>query len=350
MKKIALGMSGGLDSSVAAYLLKEEGWQVTGVYLQMLEDDQAQAAIDDARRVAQDLDIDFFVFDVRKTFREKVIDYFTETYIKGLTPNPCVVCNREIKFKLLFDLVKDLDINYIASGHYVDIFYDEEKSFYYLKKAKDLTKDQSYFLYYLNQESLSRIVFPLASYTKEQVKEIALEAGLHIAGKKDSQEICFINNNDYKKFLQASFGPNTFKEGPVYNMDGELLGQHEGLPFYTIGQRKGLGISLREPAYVIKKDRQKNALYLGKNEDLFSKGLIAGETNLVDGRLFDENYYYDVKIRYSLQTAEARVKHLDDHKIEVSFKEAQRAISPGQSLVIYKDDILVGGGVILKNL
>lgn len=350
MKKVALGMSGGVDSSVSAFLLKEAGCEVIGVYLQMLEKEDSQAAMEDARRVCEKLNIDFFVFDVRKEFKEKVIDYFTGAYLKGLTPNPCVVCNREIKFKLFFDLVKDLDIDYLASGHYVDIFFDQDKSACYLKQAKDLSKDQSYFLYYLNQDFLSKTLFPLATYTKEEVKELALKAGLHLARKKDSQEICFISNNDYKAFLLDSFGPEAFAKGPVYNMQGKLLGQHQGLPFYTIGQRKGLGLSLQEPAYVVSKDLENNALYLGQDQDLYSEGLLADQLNLVDGQLLDENTLYDVKIRYSLKTAQAKIKHSQADKIEVYFQEAQRAISPGQSVVIYKDNILLAGGVILKSL
>ncbi len=350
MKKVALGMSGGVDSSVSALLLKEAGYEVTGVYLQMLEKDKSQAASEDARQVAEKLGIDFLVFDVRKEFKEKVIDYFTDSYLKGLTPNPCVVCNREIKFKLFFDLVKDLDIQYLASGHYVDLYHDPQKNAYYLKQARDLSKDQSYFLYYLNQASLSKTIFPLASYTKEEVKELALKADLHLARKKDSQEICFISDNDYKKFLLESIGQKAFAKGPVYNMQGELLGQHQGLPFYTIGQRKGLGLSLKEPAYVVSKNLEGNALYLGQDKDLYSGGLLADELNLVDGSLLDENIIYDVKIRYSLKTAQARVKHLSKDKIEVYFLENQRAISPGQSIVIYKDNILLAGGVILKSL
>lgn len=347
MKKVVVGMSGGVDSSVTAYLLKKQGYEVIGVYLQMIEKENAEKAFNDAQRVAEQLGIEFRHYDIRDKFKEKVISYFTEAYISGITPNPCVVCNREIKFKLFFELVKELDVDYLATGHYVRVLKNKETGLYHLGKAEDTFKDQTYFLYYLNQDVLSRVIFPLGDYKKEEVKKIAAENGLHVAQKSESQEICFIPDNDYKRYLKEAFGENAFQKGPVYDLEGNKVGEHLGLPFYTIGQRKGLGISLEYPAYVIGTDKEKNALYLGKNENLFSNKLIAGEINLLVGGSFDENEEYDIKIRYSVRTSKGRVKNLSKGRVEISFTEAQRAITPGQSVVLYKDDLLVGGGVIL---
>lgn len=347
MKKVAVGMSGGVDSSVTAYLLKKQGYEVVGVYLQMIEKEDAEKGLTDAKRVAEQLGIEFRHFDIRDKFKEKVIKYFTDSYIAGITPNPCVVCNREIKFKLFFDLVKEFDVDYLATGHYVKVIKDEKTGYFHLGKAEDLFKDQTYFLYYLNQDVLSKVIFPLGDYEKEDVKKIAAEAGLHVAQKSESQEICFIPDNDYKRYLREAFGDKAFKKGPVFDLEGKKVGEHHGLPFYTIGQRKGLGISMEYPAYVIGTDKEKNALYLGKNENLFSNKLTAGEVNLLTGETFEENIEYDIKIRYSTKTSKGRVKNLPDGKIEVSFTEPQRAITPGQSVVLYKGDLLVGGGVIM---
>ncbi len=347
MKKVAVGMSGGVDSSVTAYLLKKQGYEVVGVYLQMIEKKDAEKGLADARRVAEQLGIEFRHFDIRDKFKEKVIKYFTDSYIAGITPNPCVVCNREIKFKLFFDLVKDFDVDYLATGHYVKVIKDEKSGFFHLEKAEDALKDQTYFLYYLNQDVLSKVLFPLGEYKKEEVKKIAEEAGLYVAQKSESQEICFIPDNDYKKYLKEAFGDKTFKKGPVFDLENKKVGKHLGLPFYTIGQRKGLGISMEYPAYVIKTDQEKNALYLGKNENLFSDKLIAGEINLLTGVSFDEDTEYDIKIRYSTRTSKGKVRSLLQGKIKVSFTEPQRAITPGQSVVLYKEDLLVGGGVIM---
>lgn len=346
MKKIALGMSGGVDSSVAAYLLKEQGFEVTGIYLQMTDKEDIDQSYIDAQKVSEQLGIEFRHYDIRKQFKEKVISYFMDSYLNGITPNPCIVCNREIKFKLFFELIKDLDFDYIATGHYVKVSQDKESSLYYLGKAEDEIKDQTYFLYYLNQAILSKALFPLGNYKKEEVKKIAKEIGLHVAQKSESQEICFITDNDYKNYLRQAFGDKTFNKGPVIDMDGAKIGEHLGLPFYTIGQRKGLGISLEYPAYVVGWDQKNNTLQLGRNEDLFSDRLIAGEINVLDGNSFEEDLDYDIKIRYSVKTSRGKVKNLKNNRIEVNFTEAQRAITPGQSVVIYKNERLIGGGVI----
>lgn len=350
MKKVAVGMSGGVDSSVTAYLLKEQGYQVIGVYLQMIEKEDAAKGLNDARKVAEQLGIEFRHFDIRDKFKEKVIKYFTDSYLAGITPNPCVFCNREIKFKLFFDLVKDLDVDYLATGHYVKVLKNEENGKYYLGKASDEKKDQTYFLYYLNQDVLKKVIFPLGDFIKDEVKEIAGKAGLHVAQKSESQEICFIPDNDYKKYLRTAFGEKAFKKGPVFDMEGNLVGEHMGLPFYTIGQRKGLGISMEYPAYVIATDIEKNALYLGEPENLFSNKLTASEINLLDGGAFEEDWEYDIKIRYSVRTAKGKVKYLPDGNIQVLFSEPQRAITPGQSVVFYKKNLLIGGGVILNSI
>lgn len=349
MKKVAVGLSGGVDSSVTAYLLKKEGYEVTGVYLRMIENENADQSFLDAQRIAEQLGIEFKHYDVTKIFKEKVISYFTEAYITGITPNPCIVCNREIKFKLFFDLLKDLEFDYFATGHYVKVVKDEESSLYYLAKAEDEKKDQTYFLYSLTQDILKKVIFPLGAYKKEEVKKIAKETDLFVALKKESQEICFIPDNDYKKYLINIFGEKVFKKGPVVDMEGNIVGEHLGLPFYTIGQRKGLGLSMESPVYVIGWNHKNNILNIGKNKDLFSSKLIADEVNIVDGNTFDENVEYDIKIRYSVKTAKGKVKNLPEGKIQVDFIEPQRAITPGQSVVFYKKDYLIGGGVIINN-
>lgn len=349
MKKIAVGMSGGVDSSVTAYLLKEQGYEVIGVYLQMTDKEGIDQSYLDAQMVSQKLGIELLHFDIRKQFKDKVIKYFLESYIKGITPNPCVVCNRDIKFKLFFELIKDLNFDYVATGHYVRVIKNEKTLKYYLAKAVDEKKDQTYFLHYLNQDVLKKVVFPLGNYKKEQVKKIAEEHELHVARKRESQEICFIADNDYKKYLKTAFGENAFVKGPVYDLEGNKRGEHLGLAFYTIGQRKGLGISLEYPAYVVGWDQKNNILYLGKNEDLYSYSLIAGEMNNVEGDTFDEDLEYDIKIRYSIKTSKGKVQNLPDGQIKVLFTDPQRAITPGQSVVLYRNGCLIGGGVILSS-
>ena len=350
MKKVAVGMSGGVDSAVTAYLLKKQGYHVIGVYMQMIDSGNYEKNLSDAQKVAEMLGIDFKYYDIRDSFREKVIKYFTDSYVKGLNPNPCVICNKEIKFKLFFDLVKEFDVDYISTGHYARTGQDPATGQFFIKKAKDLNKDQTYFLYYLNQSVLKKVIFPLGDYYKDEVKEIAEKAGLHIARKSESQEICFIPDNDYKKYLVSIYGQESFKKGDILDQKGKKIGEHKGLPFYTIGQRKGLGISLEYPSYVTGFNEKNNILYIGRNEDLFSNKLIAGDYNLIHVDDFDEGMEYDIKIRYSVKTSKGIVKKIGDNKIEVIFKEPQRAITPGQSVVFYQEDYLIGGGIILESV
>ncbi len=346
MNKIAVGMSGGVDSSVTAYLLKKQGYEVTGVYLQMIDDIHAEKAAGDAKKVADQIGIDFNRYDIRDKFKEKVIAYFTESYLAGVTPNPCVVCNKEIKFKLFFDLVKELGIDTIATGHYVKVEKDTQSGKYLLKKAEDERKDQTYFLYNLTQEVLQKVKFPLGDYKKDKVKEMADEAGLHVAKKSESQEICFISDNDYKSYLKEYYGDQVFQKGPIIDQQGNFVGEHTGLPFYTIGQRKGIGLSLDYPAYVTGFNQKENVLYIGEQNDLFTDTLTAEKYNLLHLDSFDEEYEYDIKIRYSNYTSKGYIKVNPDQTIIVNFKEPQRAVTPGQSVVFYDGDILIGGAVI----
>ena len=347
MNKIAVGMSGGVDSSVTAWLLKQQGYEVTGVYLRMIDHPNADKAVSDAKKVADQIGIDFREYDIRKEFKEKVEAYFSDAYLSGVTPNPCVVCNREIKFRLFFDLLKESGIDTIATGHYLNVQKDAETGKYIMRKAADPQKDQTYFLYHLSQEVLQKVMFPLAEYSKEQVKQMAADAGLHIAQKDESQEICFIPENDYKKYLKKHFGEETFIPGPIVDQQGHVVGTHTGLPFYTIGQRKGIGLSLSYPAYVTGFNHHQNTLYIGEKDQLFSDTLLAADYHLIHQDTFAPDKEYDIKIRYSSYTSKGKVSVNHDNTLRVTFNEPQRAITPGQSVVFYDGDVLIGGGIII---
>lgn len=348
MKKIAVGMSGGVDSAVTAWLLHQKGYEVTGVYLRMIPQDNWQKSMEDARAVAEKIGIPFTYYDIRKEFQEAVIRYFTDAYFSGITPNPCIICNREIKFKLFFNLARELGISNIATGHYLRLEEEPDTKKLMIRKAKDLNKDQTYFLYYLSQEVLRHSEFPLGEYTKQEVKDIAEKAGLPVARKQESQEICFIPENDYKAYLLENFGKQAFTPGQILDRDWKVVGTHHGLPFYTIGQRKGLGVAMPYPAYVTGFDKVNNRLFIGRNQDLFSSRLVASSCNLVHKEQVEEGEVYDIKIRYSLHTAKGTVRSLPDNRLEVSFFEPQRAITPGQSMVFYQGEILIGGGIITE--
>ncbi|HBQ25128.1 MAG TPA: tRNA 2-thiouridine(34) synthase MnmA [Syntrophomonas sp.] len=330
-------MSGGVDSFVAALLLKEQGYEVTGL---TMINWSSEVAVQAASAAAV-LNIPHIIVDLHEQFREKVIDYFVAVYEQGSTPNPCVVCNRFIKFGSLLDYALDLGFDMVATGHYARIEYDDTRKRYLLKKGKDLSKDQSYFLYGLNQKQLSYTLFPLGELTKQEVRSMARERNLEVAESKDSQEICFITG-DYRDFLQ---GKLQFKPGQVVDLQGNILGEHRGLPFYTVGQRKGLGISGRGPLYVVALDSENNRLVLDKLEHLYETSLTAVNNNLIYYEKLDYPLKVEARIRYRAPNTPALLTPQGD-KLLLEFDNPQRAITPGQSVVYYLGDYVLGGGTI----
>ncbi|MEN6327496.1 MAG: tRNA 2-thiouridine(34) synthase MnmA [Syntrophomonas sp.] len=335
--KIAVLMSGGVDSSVAAWLLKEQGHEVGG--LTMINWDAN--IVQKAQAAAGFLGIEHCFINLRKEFEEQVINYFCQAYARGETPNPCVVCNRTVKFGVLLEAARKMGYDMVATGHYARIIYEAERNRYLLKKGLDNRKDQSYFLYALKQEQLARIVFPLGDMTKSAVKALARQRGLQAAENPESQEICFIAD-DYRNFLQDRI---VCDSGEIVNVEGRQLGSHKGLAFYTTGQRKGLGISAGHPVYVVGKDLENNRLILDEEQYLFSRELKAVNGNLIYIDKLDSPLRVTAKIRYRAAEAPATI-FPDNDGIKVEFDQAQRAITPGQSVVFYIDDYVLGGGVI----
>lgn len=358
MKKVMLGMSGGVDSSVAAAVLLEKGYEVIGVTMQIWQDmDEDKkmveggccslSAVDDARRVANKLNIPYYVLNFRDVFKEKVIDYFVAEYKEGRTPNPCIACNRFVKFEAMLDKAKSMGIDYIATGHYAKIEYDEGLGRYLLKKSVTAAKDQTYALYTMTQDQLSRTLMPIGSYEKTRVREMAKEIGLTVANKPDSQEICFVDDNDYGRYI-AENTDTEIKPGYFVDIKGNILGKHKGIVHYTIGQRKGLGISLGKPAFVVEIDVANNRVILGDNDEVFKDTLIAKDLNWISIDKLNDDIEVTAKIRYSAKEAEAIVTPIENDRVMVKFQAPQRAITPGQSVVFYQGDIVVGGGTIEK--
>ncbi|MFQ6067342.1 MAG: tRNA 2-thiouridine(34) synthase MnmA [bacterium] len=360
-KRVVVAMSGGVDSSTAALLLKEEGYEVIGITMQIWPSDRiateadklggccSLGAVEDARRVARKLDIPYYVMNFRKVFAEKVIANFCEEYQRGRTPNPCIRCNQYLKFTALLERAKKLDACFIATGHYARIEFDPARRRYLLKKGVDSKKDQSYVLYTMTQFQLKHTLMPLGNLTKERVRRMAREGTLPVAEKSESQEICFIPDDDYGEFLRESL-PKATKPGPILDREGKVLGKHQGILFYTIGQRKGLGMATGEPLYVVSICRKKNAIVVGKDSDVYADELVATRINYVDREKLTEPAKLKAKIRYSAREAEATVTPSDKDGAWVKFKKPQRAITPGQAVVFYDRDILVGGGTIVKSV
>jgi len=382
MARIVVAMSGGVDSSVAAALLKEEGHEVIGMMLRLwsepgvIEDDGivrvaqnkccSLESVDDARRVARKLDIPFYLVNVEQEFKENVVDYFYQEYVAGRTPNPCLTCNRHIRFTVLLNRARSLDAEYLATGHYVRVDTDPHTGKRRLRRGLDREKDQSYVLHVLNQKQLTHACFPLGPYTKPQVRAMAAERGMTVAAKPESQEICFVAQDDYRGFIDryavtladkehVGVGATTQangliqlpKPGPIVDLSGKSLGRHRGLAYYTIGQRKGLGITSPEPLHVLKIDSEQNALIVGPAKELEKTSCTVSKMHYISGETPSEPFNALARIRYKAPEQEAVIRPLEGQRVRVTFSHPQRASTPGQAAVFYGsedgDEVLCGG-------
>ena len=358
MKKALIAMSGGVDSSVAALIMKEKGYDCIGITMKLYDSETGQACrsrtcctledVEDARQVASALSIPYYVLNFKDDFQKKVILPFVETYENGGTPNPCIRCNRFMKDEKLYKKAEELGCDYIVTGHYARIRYDEEKQRYLLLKAKDEKKDQSYVLYFLNQEQLKHSIFPLGEFeTKEEVRAIAEKNGFFNADKPDSQDICFVTSGSYGDFLEK-FRGKPYPKGYFVDEEGHKLGKHKGIIRYTIGQRKGLGLALKEPMYVAGKNLEKNQIILTKGPALYSEALEAEDFNWISMDPPKEEYPVTVKTRYNAKAVPAFVSVKEENNVLLRFEKPERAIAAGQAVVLYDGEIVVGGGTIKK--
>ncbi len=356
-KKVVVGMSGGVDSSVAAWLLKEQGYEVIGVTMQIWQDEAEQtleeqggccgvSAVNDARRVAAMLDIPYYVMNFKSEFKKNVIDYFVAEYLSGRTPNPCIACNRYVKWESLLKRSMDIGADYIATGHYARICRREDGRFALQKSATE-AKDQTYALYNLTQYQLSHTLMPVGDYTKEGIRGMAKHIGLRTADKPDSQEICFIPDHDYAGFIERERVGDVPPPGNFVTKEGKILGQHKGITHYTVGQRKGLGIALGAPVFVTKLRPETNEVVLGSNEEVFGTTLLADRVNFMSIADLEGKMEVTAKIRYNHNGAPCTIEKVGDDKVFCQFHEPVRAITPGQAVVFYDENIVVGGGTIL---
>lgn len=355
-QRALIAMSGGVDSSVAAALMCEEGYECIGVMMKLFRNETVDiprghtcCSLDDsedARRVASRLGMRFYVFNFTDDFSGQVIDRFVKAYEAGETPNPCIDCNRFMKFEKLYLRAKELDCDRIVTGHYARIAWDESRGRWLLKKAKNLAKDQSYVLYFMNQEQLAHTSFPLGEYeSKEQVRLLAETYGFTNARKHDSQDICFVANGDYGDFIEHYTGKK-YPHGAFVDTEGTVLGEHKGIIRYTIGQRRGLGLALPEPLYVCRKDRKENRVVLSRESGLYTRSLQASDFNWIACEEPEGTLKVTAKTRYNAREAPAEASLLPDGKVQIVFEEPQRAITAGQAVVLYDGDIVVGGGTI----
>lgn len=356
MKKALIAMSGGVDSSVASLLIKNAGYECTGITMKLYDNEDIGFSsdktccsaddIEDARAVCNRLSIPYYVFNFGDSFNREVIDRFISAYENGSTPNPCIDCNRYIKFDRLMKRMYELDMDYVVTGHYARIEYDEKLKRFLLKKALDSTKDQSYVLYSLTQDQLSHTLFPLGGLKKSEVRKIAEENDFINAKKRDSQDICFVPNGKYAEFIERYTG-KSYPNGEFVDKNGNVLGEHKGIIRYTIGQRKGLGLALPASMYVCEKDLENNKVILGFNEDLFSRELYADNINLISCDEIKEQMRVTAKVRYNQKEQPATVTQVGSDRLHIVFDEPQRAICKGQAVVMYDGDIVVGGGTII---
>lgn len=360
-QKVLVAMSGGVDSSVAAALLLQQGYHVAGATIEMWPADDpvftgssapcAKSAVEDARRVAETLGISHHVFDFSEQFGREVVDNFVAEYFRGRTPNPCVVCNRTIKFGAFLEAAETLGFDLAATGHYARISFDPDRDRFLLKRAKDDSKDQTYVLYSLNQRQFSRSMFPLGGFSKAEIRQMAEDFDLPVAHKEESQEICFIPDNDYRRFLSDK-SPGEIQPGSFVDIEGNTIGRHRGLPFYTIGQRRGLGLALGYPAYVVAIDVEHNTVVVGPESKLYSSDIVVKNNNFIPFDSLEGPLKVEAKIRYNSKPSEAEIRCIDEGPqkgdVQLTFTEPQRAVTPGQSAVYYLGDTVIGGGIIYK--
>ena len=351
IKKVMLGMSGGVDSSVSALLLKNSGYDVIGCTLELFAGSSCcnTNTYIDAKNVCKQIEIPHFIMDYKNEFRKNVIDDFINCYSRCKTPNPCIECNKYIKFGIMYEKAQEMGCNYIATGHYAKAEYSEKYGRIVLKKSNAGNKDQSYVLWSIPQNVLEHIVFPLSDFkSKDEIRKIALDNNLKVANKPDSEDICFVPDGNYKRFLENNSDIRP-KEGNIVHVDGRILGRHTGLYNYTIGQRKGLGISNPVPLFVIGFNNERNEVIVGEEDKLYRKELIAEDINLLAVDEITDWLDVEVKTRYSSKQSRAKIRQMpnDKAKIEVIFEEPQRAITPGQSAVFYDEDVVIGGGKIV---
>ena len=350
--RVVVAMSGGVDSSIAAALLKEQGFDVIGMMLRLWSEPGKEGsnrcctpdAMAMARRVAAKLNIPFYAIDARDIFHDTVVNYFIEGYSQGITPNPCLLCNRKIRFQYLLEQALASGADYLATGHYARINQDATGR-YQLLRGIDAHKDQSYVLHVLNQKHLSRVLFPIGAMAKGRVRELAHQLGLPVSNRPDSQDLCFLAGDDYRNFLERN-APQVLSPGPIVSPEGVTIGSHRGLANYTIGQRKGLGIASNTPLFVISKDIENNTLVVGEGTELGKQELSTNHNNWVNGVNPQASFRAQVKIRYKAREAWANVYPFGDHQTKVVFDEPQRDITPGQAAVYYDGDIVLGGGII----
>jgi tRNA-specific 2-thiouridylase len=357
-KKVIVGMSGGVDSSVTAALLKHQGYDVVGVTLNVwpelegveenLREDAccALGATEDARRVADRLDIPYYVVNFRETFDQKVIQNFVNEYQQGRTPNPCVRCNQFIKFDALLEKATLFDADYVATGHYARIDRDAASGRYLLRKAADLTKDQSYVLYVMTQDRLSHALFPLGELSKADTRRLAEEWELPVANKPESQDICFVPYKRYGEFMEKH-AAGSVREGPIVDREGRELGRHQGIAFHTVGQRRGLRLAAGQPLYVTEIQAASNTVVVGTLDDLYSSSCLLDDANFISIPALEEPLRVQARVRYRAEPCWAEISPAEDGQVRVSFEEPQRAITPGQAVAFYHDDVVVGGGTIV---